>query len=313
MSKKVEKAAFAFISRNILVWCLAQTVLWLSALSPLMISRAVGRGLGWFSFYCHSRARRIAEINLGLAYPTATPNARRALVQQTLQNSGMLAMELGPLWKRPWPLSQELIVSVEGQELITSALAGGRGVIILAPHLGNWEVIGLHLASCGETVALYQRPKIASLDGVIQKGRQQSGSTLVATDPRGLARLVRNVKAGGISGILPDQVPDDENAGRNVPFFDTPCFTASLACNLIRRAEAIALVGVAYRVPGGFRVTYRRAEEAVYSDDLDVALTAVNREVERSISGYEAQYQWQYKRFRCRGEGAVNHYRSTSI
>jgi KDO2-lipid IV(A) lauroyltransferase len=311
MSKKTEKVASALSPRNILVWCVAQMVLWISAVLPLTISRAVGRALGWLSFHAHSRSRRVAEISVGLAYPTLTPRERGTLVQQTLLHSGMLAMELGPLWKRPWRQSQQLIVAVEGRDLITDALSDGRGVIILAPHLGNWEVIGLHLASCGETVALYQRPKIASLGGLIRKGRQQSGSTLVATDSRGLARLVRNVKAGGISGILPDQVPDDDNAGRNVPFFGIPCFTASLACNLIRRAEAVALVGVAYRVPGGFRVTYRRAEEAVYSDDLEVALTAMNREVERSISGYEAQYQWQYKRFRCRGEPSVNHYRNT--
>jgi KDO2-lipid IV(A) lauroyltransferase len=38
------------------------------------------------------------------------------------------------------------------------------------------------------------------------------------------------------------------------------------------------------------------------------ALTAINRGVENLIVGNETQYQWQYKRFRCRPQGPVDHY-----
>ena len=38
------------------------------------------------------------------------------------------------------------------------------------------------------------------------------------------------------------------------------------------------------------------------------ALAAINLGVEKLIAGYESQYQWQYKRFRCRPRGQVDHY-----
>jgi KDO2-lipid IV(A) lauroyltransferase len=215
---------------------------------------------------------------------------------------------MGHVWQKPWQYTQNLIVEVEGAALIEEARAAGRGVIVLGPHLGNWEVLGLHLATLGDLVALFAPPRIATLGQLIQDARERSGGRLVPTTPRGIAALVRSVRNGGISGILPDQVPDDPRAGLNVPFMGEPAFTATLATNLIQRSGAVALMGAALRVPGGFKVLYRPVREALYSDQPEDALTALNADVADLIRGWDAQYQWQYKRFRCVPPGPVDHY-----
>jgi KDO2-lipid IV(A) lauroyltransferase len=107
---------------------------------------------------------------------------------------------------------------------------------------------------------------------------------------------------------LPDQVPSDEKAGLNAPFFGVECFTASLASNLIRKSGAAPVMGTVLRTAAGFRAVYRPAEPAVQSDNMLEALAAINRGVEKLIAGNESQYQWQYKRFRCRPRGQVDHY-----
>ena len=38
------------------------------------------------------------------------------------------------------------------------------------------------------------------------------------------------------------------------------------------------------------------------------ALTGINRAIEESIIGNEAQYLWEYKRFKCRPAGEIDHY-----
>ena len=55
---------------------------------------------------------------------------------------------------------------------------------------------------------------------------------------------------------------------------------------------------------------YSRPElpDALYSDDNAIALTAMNAAVEDMIAGYEAQYQWQYKRFRLQPPSTVDYY-----
>jgi KDO2-lipid IV(A) lauroyltransferase len=225
-----------------------------------------------------------------------------------MEEVGALAAEMGHVWGRPWSEVSPLIVATTGTELIAQAQSEGRGVIVFAPHLGNWEVLGLHVATLGKTVALFEPPTMASIGDFIHQARQRSGSQLVPTTPRGIAELVKSVRRGGITGILPDQVPDDEQGGLNVPFMGVRCHTPTLACNLLQRSGALAVTGVAVRVKGGFAIRYALASPDVYSDDLSVALTAMNSDVERCLRGIDEQYQWQYKRFRCRPTGPIDHY-----
>ena len=215
--------------------------------------------------------------------------------------------EMGRLWSQPWSRTEGLL-EVDGMAYVTEPLATGQGVIVLGPHLGNWEFLGMHLATLGDLVALYEPITLKKLDALVHRGRQGTGGKLVPTTPRGIAELVRSVRAGGITGILPDQVPSDENAGLNAPFFGVDCFTASLASNLIRKSGAAPVMGTVLRTAAGFRAVYRPAEPGVQSDNLLEALTAINRGVEKLITDHESQYQWQYKRFRCRPQGQVDHY-----
>jgi len=197
---------------------------------------------------------------------------------------------------------------VRGPELVARAQAAGRGVIVLAPHLGNWEMIGLHLPTLGRTVSLYEPPQLKTLGPVIERARQRSGATLVPTDNRGLARLLKSVRSGGIAGILPDQVPPDVNAGENSVFMGLPCFTGTLACNMIRRTGALAVFGFAERVPGGFVLHYQAAEQAIYDPDTAVSLAALNRGVEACVRQCVEQYQWEYKRFKVRPRNGPGFY-----
>ena len=295
--------------RNLFILAAARIALWILARLPLETARGVGRWAARRLWALDTRTRRVAERNIALAYPSLSGEQQAALVRATMEETGALAAEMGHVWRLPWAVSQRLIKDVEGASAVQQALASGRGVIILAPHLGNWEVLGLHLATLGDTVALFEPPKIAELGSLIQESRERSGGRLVPTTRRGIAALVKSVKAGGISGILPDQVPETEVGAHNVPFMGVPCATAALGVNLIQRSNAVAFMGAAFRIPGGFNVCYVPAPEAIYSQDPEQALSAMNTAVENLLRGWDAQYQWLYKRFRCRPQGDVDHYR----
>lgn len=291
---------YAHIMLDRLISFIVVSLLRLTALLPLTVSRALGRTLARIVAPIASRSRRVTELNIRSAYPHLSEPEQRLLARQSLAATGELMTEMGYVWMRPYQHLQKVIVSVTGSDQVSAAVASGRGVIVLAPHIGNWEVLGLHLGTLGETVSLYEPPAIKGLGKVVERARQRSGATLVPTDSRGLATLLRSVKRGKISGILPDQVPPTGKAGRNVPFMGIPCYTGSLAVQMIQRTGALAVFGFAKRVPGGFEVIYLKADEALYSEDLDTALTALNAGVERCVSYCPAQYQWEYKRFKTR-------------
>jgi KDO2-lipid IV(A) lauroyltransferase len=279
---------------------LISLVLRIGALLPLSWARGMGRLAVHLYWPFGGRSRKVTERNIELAFPELDPQAQRRLAKKSLLATGELIGEMGHVWLKPLDYVKGLCRSVHGAESIRAALAAGRGVICLGPHLGNWEMVGLHLPSLGPSVALFEPPHIAGLGPIMQRARERSGSTLVPTDKRGLARLLKSVKQGHIAGVLPDQTPEDLTAGRNIPFMGVPCFTPTLACNMIRRTGALAVFAFAERVAGGFVLHYLPAEEAIYAEDLDEALAAMNRGVERCVRMAVEQYQWEYKRFRVR-------------
>jgi len=289
---------------------LVKLALWLSARLPLSVARRLGRWLARRYWALNGRGRRVAERNIALAYPGLSVEQQVDLARAAVEETGALAGEMGHVWNGSWERTRNLIVEVEGEELVRSAVDTGRGVIVLAPHLGNWEVLGLHLATLGDTVALFEPPKIVELGSLIQRARERSGGRLVPTTSRGIAALTKSVKRGGISGILPDQVPDSPVGAVNVPFMGVECATATLAWNLVQRTGAAAVMGAAFRVPGGFRVCYAPAPADFHEDDAQIALGAMNAAIADLLRGWESQYQWQYKRFRCRSAGALDHYQN---
>lgn len=279
---------------------LIKLYLHLCALLPLSWARALGRGAVHLYWPFGGRSRKVTQRNIELAFPELNLEEQQQLARRSLCATGELVSEMGHVWIRPWDYTQSLIRSVEGAELIREAQAEGRGVIVLAPHIGNWEIIGLHLGTLGSTVSLYEPPKLASLGPMIEQARQRSGATLVPTDSRGLVKLLRSVKGGHISGILPDQAPPDVNSGENALFMGKLCFTPTLASNMIRRTGALAVFGVAKRVDAGFSIHYFAAQDGIYDQDTQLSLAAMNRGVESCVGLCPEQYQWEYKRFRVR-------------
>lgn len=285
---------------NTLQFYLVKSLLRLSALLSLASARGLGRVLAKIYWLNGGRNRKVTQCNIAAVFPELTAEQQLQLSKESVIATGQLLTEMGHIWLKPWSYVSSLILEVTGEKLILDAQAAGRGVILLGPHLGNWEVLGLHVGTLGSTVSLYQPPKITGLGPIIERARQATGATLVPTDSRGLVKLLRSVKGGGIAGILPDQAPKDINSGQNIPFMGIPCFTGTLASNMIHRTGALAVFGFAMRVPGGFSIHYELAEDAIYAEDTAVSLAALNRGVERCVRSCVEQYQWEYKRFRVR-------------
>ena len=260
----------------------------LTSLMPPDWARALGRAVGAGLYYLTSRMRRV-------------------VAKQSVQSTGELISEMGRVWTQPWAQTGALLAA-DGLGCVKEPLASGQGLIVLGPHLGNWELLGMHLATLGNLLALYEPIPLKKLDQLMHCGRQCTGGKLVPTAPRLIAEPVRSVRAGGITGILPDQVPNGENAGIKAPFFGEERPIAALASNLIKKSGAAPVMGIEQRAEKGFRAVYRPAEPGVQSDDTLEALSAINLGVGKLIGGNQRQYQWRCKHFRCRPKGLVDHY-----
>lgn len=285
---------------NALKTALVRVMLYLGSLLPLSVARSLGRCVAHLYWSIGGRSSRVTQKNIALAFRELSSEQQAKLARDSLFATGELIGEMGHIWLRPWGYVSSLVKTVRGAELLTEALASGRGVVVLAPHLGNWEVLGLHLGTLGRTASLYEAPGLTGLGPLIKEARQRTGAQLVPANLSGVASLLRNVRDGGIVGVLPDQVPAKAGSGENIPFMGLRCFTGTLAVRLIQRSDALVVFGFARRVPGGFALHYEAAVADVYSQDKRVALAALNAGIEACLRVCPEQYQWEYKRFRTR-------------
>jgi KDO2-lipid IV(A) lauroyltransferase len=228
-----------------------------------------------------------------------------ALARLSLKNTACTALEMSKAWMPATHKTLALVTQTEGVDEFKQALDSDEGVILLAPHHGNWEIFGFYLCTDTPSTILYQPPKIPAFDRLLKQARSRFGLKLAPTNSKGIAQLLRALQQGELIGILPDQVPNDEG-GIYAPFFGEPALTMTLVSKLLQRRKARVFCGFAERLAAGkgFKIIVKEADAGIYDNDLQVSVTSLNQTVEQSVERAITQYQWEYRRFRRRPDGA---------
>ena len=195
---------------------------------------------------------------------------------------------------------------VEDWSVAQAAFAEGRGVIFLTPHLGCFEIIAQVIAARMPLTALYRPPRKAALRPLIEGARRRPNLILAPANLRGVRTLLKALKAGGATGLLPDQVPQN-GEGVWADFFGKPAYTMTLSAKLHRMTGAPIIVTYAERRPHGrgYIVRFARFDAALTDDPLQQA-QAINCAMEALIERCPAQYFWGYNRYKTPA-GATGH------
>jgi KDO2-lipid IV(A) lauroyltransferase len=255
----------------------------------------------------------VSALNVALCCHELDLAERERLVRRSLVAAGMTALEMGALWRRPVPDLLRMVSSVDGGELLDAAVDRNRGVILLLPHLGNWELFNPILSARGPFVALYRSARIEQVDRLIRQSRERTECRMAPATSGGVRLLLRALRTGGVVVVLPDQEPV-RSAGDFGAFYGVPALTMTLVQGLLQRTGATPLYGVAQRVRGGsFAAHYLAAPEGLDDADTGLALTRLNLGVERCVRLCPEQYLWSYKRFKTRPDGELTPYRRRSF
>ena len=227
------------------------------------------------------------------------------MTHASLINTASTILEMGKSWLPPMAKSLELVTESEGEDNFFAATASEQGVILLAPHIGNWEIFGFYLCEKLKSTWLYQPPEFKLMDQFITKTRSRAGIEMAPTHRIGVSKILAALRRGEVVGILPDQIPPAEG-GRFAPFFGEPALTMTLPSKLIQKTKAKVFCGFAQRLPDarGYKIIVEEAMSDIYSEDLDESIMALNRSIEKTIMKSVEQYSWEYKRFRRRPDGS---------
>ncbi|MDR1451407.1 MAG: hypothetical protein LBI57_03620 [Helicobacteraceae bacterium] len=253
--------------------------------------------IGWHFSTTH---KKVTLANLKLCFPELSNMEREKLARKSLIESAKTAAEMGALCMWEHRRCLDLVEATDNEALLDMAIASKKGVILLAPHVGNWEMMRHFLASKTTFIGLYEPPKIKELEPLMIAVRDKVGMISAPANAKGVAKLFKELGKGAVTAILPDARPSKRAGGVSAPFFGVNTQTPTFLQKAAQKTGAIVVCGVAMRSSKGFTLRFLQADQNIYNPDEIIAATALNNSVETCVRLDVAQYVWEYNRFRVR-------------
>lgn len=277
-------------------------VIYLLSLLSLKGARRLGRFIGWFLRVSNGTMYKVTRKNIELCYPDLDEAARERFVRDSLFHTGCQIAETGLAWGGDPEQRAKAVSFVKKErnpEVFDDALAKGKGVIMLAPHFGNWEFFAHFLPQKCDLMAMYKPARMPVMEQRMLESRSQGGVKMVSAGREGVINFIKHYRKGGACFILPDQEPPSKS-GIWSSYFGVPALTPKFVHYMIKKnPEGTVILAHMKRTEEGFEIIYSNVDDAMYDADMETSVTAMNRTFERCINKDGAeQYQWDYKRFK---------------
>ncbi len=255
--------------------------------------------MGWAAYAGSGPYRQRLKTHAALAGVSAAERIR------SVADAGRLMFELPRLWLRPRELPIGDPLRWEGAALLERLLTQGKGLVLLTPHMGSFEVSAQAYAErFGQRqpiTVLYRPARQAWLRQLEETARGRPALHTAPATLAGVRLMLRALKRGETVGLLPDQVPPD-GMGVWVPFFGRPAYTMTLAARLAQQTGAAVAVLWTERLPkgAGYVVRAQALPEPLPDKAAgeEAAAAAINRAMEAVILQKPSQYLWAYNRYK---------------
>lgn len=265
---------------------------------PLWLLHWFGALAGWLVFASSRTYRQRYLANASAA------GQSWAAVRGGIASAGRLIAELPWLWLRPAGKELGQALRWDGAELIEAALAQHRGLVLLTPHLGCFEICAQAYAErFGQDkvpiTVLFRPARQAWLRRVVDASRGRKGLETAPATLSGVRQMLRALRQGQCIGLLPDQVPP-VGLGVWAPFFGQPAYTMTLAARLLQQTGAAAVLIWGERLPRGQGYVVHVLPAPVIDTGIapEVAATRINQAMEQLILLAPSQYLWGYHRYK---------------
>ncbi|MDB5987117.1 MAG: hypothetical protein JWR16_2170 [Nevskia sp.] len=275
---------------------------------PLALLHGLGWLLGNLLWWLPNKLKRITLRHLELCFPQWSPQQRACIARRSLIESAKAVAEAPAIWFGSSRRLAHWLDDAAAQAQLRALLAGGKGVILLTPHLGSWEIAGQFLAAVGDLTLLY-KPQKGVADAVILRGRARTPRAHpVPTNAFGVKKLIGALRRSEMIGILPDHDPPESSSTRFAPLFGIQANTMDLVGKLAARMTTPVWLIVAERLPWarGFRFHLQPVPDDI--TDPETGTTVLNQSLETCIARWPEQYWWSYKRYRRQPPGAADLY-----
>lgn len=273
---------------------------------PLSIVRCIARALGAVVYASLRRERQKVMRHLTVAYgETLALREKKRIARNVFTNLSIVCGDLMYLRYRSVARAMALISSsAEDRGRYQEAVQQGKGFIVAASHLGNWELMAAFLVNAfpytAPVAVIGKRIYYERYNDLIIGLRERFGVRTIYRDASFKA-IVRILKQGGGIGILTDQ-DVDSIPGIFVDFFGKPAYTTDSIARLAALTGAPVIPCALVREGKRYRFL---VDDIIYFDqnaDRDEAIRAVTQRVssciEKYIRAYPDQWVWMHNRWK---------------
>lgn len=297
-----------------LVWLeytAARGLLGILGILPRRAAVALAEGIAALGYRFLKGPRWVAEINLKLAFPDADKDERQRLARGSFRSLGRILGEMSQFPKATRESLNDLIefqidpaVYAEYQKLKSE----GRGIIIVSPHLGNWEVLVFGWATYDAPMSYLARPLDNPLiEKLTVDLRTKFGNRPINKTNSAMA-AARILREEGLIGILAD-VNAHPKEGVFVPFFNVEACTSSGPALIAMRTNSaiVPMCGAWSEEKQKYIGVHGRLIYPASTGDRDADVKSTTAEftaeVEKLVRRFPDQWLWIHKRWKTRPPG----------
>ncbi|MFZ0821303.1 MAG: lysophospholipid acyltransferase family protein [Candidatus Acidiferrales bacterium] len=274
---------------------------------PRGAARRFGAGAAALLFALRPGLRRVAEMNLKIAFPEWDESKRRQVIRGMVRQLGWMAGEFSQFPKYSAEKIRD-IVQIEGLENFLAAERRGKGVLFLTGHIGAWEMAPFAQARYGHPLYFLARAvENPRVDTLVNSYRTMCGNRAIEKN-RSARDVLRALGEGGTVGILADQntLPEE---GTFVDFFGLAACTTTGIARMALHTDAAVVPGYILwdAEMGKYRLRLEPAVELVRSVDSESDVRGntarFTKVIERVVRENPEQWVWVHKRWKTRPAG----------
>jgi len=253
--------------------------------------------------------RRIARINLRIAFPEMGDAEAERIIRACYRNMGTSAAEFVHLPKMDAVYIRDHF-RIEGAEHVRESLVErNQPAMAMTGHFGNWELLSHVYGSVIAPAAFIVRPlKSDILDRLVTERRECVGNTVIPKEDS-VKDLMRVLRKRILLGILIDQNVDRPK-GILVDFFSRKAYTTFGIARLALAMNAAIHPAFIFRDPGRkfhhvlrFGPPIAIDPAAPREEEVARVTRRCNEELEKVIREAPDQWMWFHRRWKTRPVG----------
>ena len=194
--------------RYLLEYFLFRLVLLPIQILPLNGICCLGRLLGSTLYYISPKRRKIARINLDIAFgDTKTTKEKERIAKQSMIYMVMIALQCLWVTSNTKQRIYQLFPSLpKGIEHLNEALKRGKGAFYLMAHYGNWEALGIYWGheNLSRVYSIARKLDNPYLEKFLHQLRTTSGGGVFHKEGSPL-KVVRALKNNSSVAVMMDQ------------------------------------------------------------------------------------------------------------